>query len=281
MPSMATGDSAFDGPLAGATVKSTDVSGKGIMLANVEAFDGGETDTEAPIHGALGVVSRPLDPDENGAAEAVCARSSDGLPVVAMKDLRIEQQSAVPLAKGTVRLAGYRGAAVSVSVAQSGTGSAITLYVPFEHDGGGTPTKAHVLTMDPTSGQENVVLGAASGAALVLAKDGSTTCRSGNGENFVSITNDGVTFSGDLRMPNSNLVVGDPSLVKDVALAQPAIDAISIIGQIVTLLAGAVNGLAPGTISPAQLTQLGTAIGPYVTGGATCRAPRIQGQPGT
>lgn len=278
---MATGESAFDRPIAAATVQGTVISDKGVTLANVEAIQGGESDTGAPIHGALGVVSRPLDPDNTGAAEALCVRSSDGLVVAAMKDLRLEQQAAVPLKKGTIRLSGYRGATVSVSVAESGTGSVITLYVPFEHDADGVPQKAHVLAMDPTSGQENVTLAAASGAAVLLGSDGSTTCKSGNGENFVSITDDGVSFSGDLRMPNSNLVVGDPSLVKDVALAQPAIDAISIIGQIVTLLAGAVNGLAPGTISPAQLTQLGTAIGPYVAGGATCRAPRIQGQPGT
>ena len=278
---MAGDDSAFDRTLQGTTVKSTDVGADGVVLADVEAFAGGEADKGAPIFGALGVVSRPLDADADGAAEALCARASDGLPVMALRDLRIDKSAAVPLAKGTVRLAGYRGATVSIAVAPSGTGSIVTLYVPFEHGADGAPTKAHVLTMDPTSGQEAVVLAAASGAALTLAKDGSTTCRSGNGENFVSITNDGVTFSGDLRMPNSNLVVGDPSLVKDVALAQPAIDALAIIGQIVTLLAGAVNGLAPGTITPVQLTQLSTAIAPYTSGGATCRAPRIQGQPGT
>lgn len=281
---MAKGESAFDRDIAAGTVKTTVVSAKGIVLANVLVNELGEDDTAAPIHGALGVVSRPLDENADGAAEAVCVRSSDGLVIASMKDLRIEQQSAVPLEKGTIRLAGYRGATVSVSVAASGTGSVITMYVPFAHDGDGVPAKAHVLTMDPTSGQESVVLGAASGAALVLASDGSATCKSGNGENFISITNDGVTFSGDLRMPNSNLVVGDPSLAQDVALAQPLVDVLKVAGPMLLAIANAVNTLAPGSIPAPDIATLTMAVALYLTPGAPAapltRAPRIRGQPG-
>jgi hypothetical protein len=258
MPGM---DSAFDGPLASVTVKTTAISARGVVLASVEGIDGGEADTEAPIHGALGVVSRPLDADEDGAAEAVCARASDGLTVLATRDLRLEAQRTAAPEKGTTQLLGYRGASVTIAVAASGTGSVLTLSVPFDHVGG-APQKTHAITLDPATGQEAITVAAAGGATLELAEHATCT-------------------GGDLRVPESDLVVGDPVLARDVALAQPVIDVLAQLVPMVAAIAAAVNGLAPGSIPPSEIADLVASGAPFVAGGATCRAPRILGEPGT
>lgn len=280
---MAGGDSAFDGILASGTIRGSSLSSKGSPLFDVEQHPA-EGDIPAvgsaseSVYGLPCVVFRPLDPTDDGATEVVCARASDSLPILGARDLRIDDAAATDIAKGTARFAGYRGANLSISIAASGDGSVVQLYVPFDRDGDGVPQKGHVITLDPA--EEAVTIVAASGAALTLASDGSATIKNGDGDVFLSVSPDGVIMSGDLRVPNSNLVVGDPALAKDVALAQPAIDALAKIVPMLATIAGAVNGLAPGTIPPSEITALVAAGAPYVAGGATVRAPRILGQPG-
>lgn len=88
-----------------------------------------------------------------------------------------------------------------------------------------------------------------------------------------------------VRAPSSPLIQGDPNTAADVLLAQPAIDLHKITGQIVLLLAAAVNGLAPGSITPTQISDLTTALAPFLVPGSpsapTTRAPDLRGEPGT
>lgn len=287
---MAGGDSAFDATLAGGTIRGSAVTPAGTPLLDVEQHPA-EDDLPAigsaaePVYGAIGLLARPLDPTDDGAAEVVCARASDALPIIAGRDLRIDAGAVTEIAKGTVRLAGYRGATVSISVAASGDGSVLQLYVPFDRDGDGVPQKGHVFTLDPIAGAITVV--AASGAALTLASDGSATLKNGDGDVFLSVSPTGVIMSGDLRVPNANLVVGDPALAQDVALAQPAIDVLAKVAPMLATIATAINSLAPGTVLPSDITALVTAGAPYlvpasgtVPAAPTTRAPRILGQPG-
>lgn len=112
-------DSAFDGPLAAGTVKGSQVS-NGVVTVNVEGIAGGESSTGEPVFGVLGSGGRPLPPDDDGFAESISARSADGLPVVAMRDLRSETARAAPPGEGTVYLAGYHGAEVRFDVPSAG-----------------------------------------------------------------------------------------------------------------------------------------------------------------
>ena len=223
---MAHGDSAFDGVLASTTIVGASTS-RGVLLLNVEAIHGGESSSGEPVFGTLGSGGNPLAPDDDGAAEAICARSSDGLPVIAARDLRIEKARAVPPEKGTIYLAGYHGAELRFEVAGS-TRSTATL------------TDAH-------------------GSDLVLDEDG-------------------------VRAPTSPLIQGATASARDVLLAQPAISLLAQIGPITLLLAAAVNGLAPGTITPQQITDLTTALAPFLVPGSpsapTTRAPDLRGAPG-
>lgn len=115
---MASGESAFDGPLATGTIEGASTS-NGVLLVNVEGIAEGEASTGEPVFGALGVGGNPLAPDDNGGAEVICARSADGLPVIAARDLRIERARAAPPAKGTVYVAGYHGAELRFVTATS------------------------------------------------------------------------------------------------------------------------------------------------------------------
>lgn len=112
-------DSAFDGPLAAGTVKGSQVS-NGVVTVNVEGIAGGESSTGEPVFGVLGSGGRPLPPDDDGFAESISARSADGLPVIAMRDLRPEKARAAPPGEGTVYLAGYHGAEVRFDVPSAG-----------------------------------------------------------------------------------------------------------------------------------------------------------------
>jgi len=123
---MARGESAFDGPLAGVTVKGSQIS-EGVATVNVEAFPGGEGSTGEPVYGVLGDGGRPLPPNTDGAAEAICARSADGLPVLAVRDLRIETARAATPEEGTVYKAGYYGAELRFEVVSGEERSTATL----------------------------------------------------------------------------------------------------------------------------------------------------------
>ena len=96
--------------------------------------------------------------------------------------------------------------------------------------------------------------------------------------------NDLVLDDQGVRVPTSDFVQGDPDLAQDLLLAQPAIDLLAEMGPIVLALAAAVNTLAPGSITPTQIANLTTKLGPYLAAGSpnapTTRAPGVRGAPG-
>lgn len=116
--------SAFDDVLAAGKVKGSQIS-NGVLTVNVSVGvdeNGKDTDpsTGEPVYGTLGSGGRPLPEDADGFAETISARSADGLPVLDMRDLRIEKARAAPPGEGTVYLAGYHGAEVRFDVPSEG-----------------------------------------------------------------------------------------------------------------------------------------------------------------
>ena len=226
MPAMAGRESAFDTLLAAAKVAGSQVTNDVVGL-NVEVFAGGESSTGEPVFAALGDGGRPLPPDDDGFAESISARSSDGLPVIAVRDLRIEKARASPPSEGTIFRAGYHGAELRFDVPSAGVST-------FE------------------------------------LRDSGTTQIQGDDR--------GVVVLGE------GLTQGDPATAQDLLLAQPAIDLLAEMGPIVLALAAAVNTLAPGSITPTQITNLKMKLAPYLASGSpsapTTRAPNVRGQPG-
>lgn len=227
---MATGDSALDGPLAAGQVEATEVTAEGVVVAKVQVHVD-ENSPRAPVFSALGAGGRPLPRGTDGAAEVIAARVSDGLAVMALRDLRIETAREEEPAEGTVYFAGYHGAELRFDVVDGEERSTVTL------------TEAH-------------------GVELVLDEEG-------------------------VRAPTSPLVQGDPDNAEDVALAAPAVALLKQLGPIALKLAAAVNALAPGTITPQEITDLTTALAPYLVPAAgaapeapATRAPDLRGAPG-
>ena len=223
--------SAFDDVLAAGKVAGSQVS-NGVLTVNVSVGvdeNGKDTDpsTGEPVFGALGSGGRPLPEDADGFAETISARSADGLPVQAMRDLRIEKARAAAPGEGTVYLAGYHGAEVRFDVPSEGVST-------FE------------------------------------LRDSGTTKIQGDDRGVVVL--------------GPGLTQGSPASAQDVALAQPAIDLLAEMGPIVLALAAAVNGLAPGSVTPTQIANLTTKLAPYLAPGSpnapTTRAPKIRGTPG-
>lgn len=121
---MARGESAFDGPLAPGTIEGSQITGNGVATFNVSVMSGAENSTDEPAFAALGSGGRPLAPDDDGKAESISARTADGLPIVAMRDLRIEKARTSPPAEGTVYKAGYHGAELRFDVPSEGVSTA-------------------------------------------------------------------------------------------------------------------------------------------------------------
>lgn len=163
---------------------------RGAVLVDLggQGFDDDPSDSRSEVQAsqevfsALGVVGRPPDPDPNEPdllAEALAARVSDGLVPFAFRDQRILKwlnRGADPPTmpkKGQTIYAGYGGAFLSFETIgpPASPSNIVTLYCPFDRNGSGIPQKAHLITLDPTPGNESISVVHASGAALMMTED--------------------------------------------------------------------------------------------------------------
>lgn len=236
----------------------------GGVLANVRALAAGDNDADAetspeePLGGGA-FLFRPRDEDKTGYAEAFTARTEDDLqPLGWMRDLRIAKARG-HIGKGTATMAGYGKAFVSVDDAPSGGGNIITIYAPFDFDGQGVAQKAHVVQLDTTSGAESVSVVHALGQGLVLTKDGNAVLRNKDGTVYLSLEGAQMVVGGTLKAATS-LVGGDIASAQSVALAPALLDwggapgaTSGSVASLLTKIIAAVNVLAPGTISPAEI----------------------------
>lgn len=171
---------------------------------------------DEPVYGAGAVLFRPMLPNDLGAAEAVCGRTDDGLPVIAMRDLRISK-SRGSMQLGSASLCGYNGSFLGTDKSPDGTGDVVTLYVPYEHDDDGVPAKAHAITIDTTIGNESITIAHADGAAVILAPGGELILKGKDDDKILIIDAKGVTTSG-VAKATTGLVVGSAAVAKPVVI---------------------------------------------------------------
>lgn len=154
-----------------------------------EDDDGAEQAHEQECFTGLGLIGRPLPPEGTLFAEAIAARTGDGLVPIAFRDLRLHRAlnpSGAPVspANGQLMFVGYGGAFLSHAMTAENTGSkkgnVVTLYVPHDFDGSGVPQKAHAITLDPSSGNSSISIVHASGAVVTLSDDGITMAIDGS-----------------------------------------------------------------------------------------------------
>lgn len=151
---------------------------EGNVTGIADADGEGESAAEQDVYSALGIVARPLPPDGDLFAEALAARTEDGLVPFGLRDLRIHRAinaggTSAP-AEGQLMFGGYGGAFVSVTHNTSTGADVLTLYVPHDFDGEGVPQKAHAITIDPSAGNSSISLTHADGVFFSLTEDDGT-----------------------------------------------------------------------------------------------------------
>lgn len=193
----------FDWVFSLARVVATSLEGaKRVLLANVEGIEG-ETANKQIVYSALGWFGRPLPPDANGAADALCARVEDGLIPFAMRDPRLSVKTNAK--DGELGIAHYDGGFVSLKRNATSDGTDVTIYAP-KADG----SKASVISIDTTTANSNVTIMHDSGVSVQLA--GSKILlmnRLGNA--YIEVNDTGIVINGNVNV-NGSMVVGDSSL---------------------------------------------------------------------
>jgi hypothetical protein len=185
-----------------------------------------EVSEEADAFVALGVVSRPLPPSTDGGSdehtEVVCLRQADGLLPIAVRDVRLRMGGNAPN-EGTIALVGYAGGYHSISPVDNDDldkGAIQIVYCPYDFSGG-VAQKAHVITLDPTSGNESISLVHADGQAIFLQNDGSVQLQTdgvpaGTGstlqQSSIKLEPGKITLQADQIVNNGSVYVGDPLL---------------------------------------------------------------------
>lgn len=236
------------------------------VLANVRGFVTDPDDSTAleasdgeSVWGVAGVICRPRASDDAGTCEGYAIRTDDGFTPIATRDLRINAR--VNPIDGEIDIAHYDGGFISLRDSSDGPkkGTQIVVLAPALKDDGSVD-KSHTIILDPSAGNSSVTILHALGNGLSLTKDGNAILMGKGGTNFISVGASEILFNGVLSL-YGGVVAGDRTQAQPVALA-PA----------VTAFAQAVNDAvldcqAGGSISPAHLTALATAIAALATTG--------------
>ncbi len=169
--------------------------------------DKGEVATEQKVFTALGLVGRPLPPEGDLFANALCAREDDGLVPFAFRDLRIHRAlnpaggSAIP-APGQLIFAGYGGGfhSQSQTAADSGDQKADiqTFYCPYQFTDG-VAAKAHSITMDPTTGNESISIVHGDGFSITMTTE-SLVLRNAAGDVYLELNADEFVVNGNMKV---------------------------------------------------------------------------------
>jgi hypothetical protein len=141
-------------------------------------------------YSAIGLVARPpkkkAGDDEDLLLQSLTLRVSDGLIPFAFRDQRIMEwlnkggEKTVPK-DGQVAIAGYGGSFLSFETIDENNGptNICVLYCPYARNGAGVPQKAHMIMLDPTSGNESIAIVHASGLAITMTEADGIVLRGG------------------------------------------------------------------------------------------------------
>jgi len=255
---------AFDAVMGfGRVVKSAISEQSGAVQFDLEGlgFDDDPTSARSEVKpaqevfGPLGSYGRPLEPASSGQdqfAEYLAARTSDGLVAFGFRDRRILEMMAkgasgdVPKV-GQLMTGGYGGAFLSFEYEADELRDQTTLYVPYERDGSGVPTKAHMLSIG-VDANGTPLLAVISGEGPRLTLLGTEAVLSNaDGSARLEVNGSGVTAVGPFKAPQGADLGGAASV--PVALAPAIVAWAGLVTTWQLQVTGAVNGLAPGSIT--------------------------------
>ena len=172
----------------GKVVNSALSSKTGAIMFDVVSLADDEDVTEAnsttrdnqEAYSSLGILARPRkqsadDKKKDLFAESLALTVSDGLIPFAYRDQRIldwvNKGGGTAPKEGQIMFAGYGGAFLSYETIDQTNGPAniVVLYVPYSRNSSGVPQKAHVITLDPSAGNESIGIGHAEGLAMTMS----------------------------------------------------------------------------------------------------------------
>jgi hypothetical protein len=150
-------------------------------------------------------------------AEARVERLGDGLVPLAWRDLRLNAVYSNPR-PGSIALVGYGGGFHAIEDTQDNSGdqkaSIHVIYAPYQFSGG-VPSKAHVITLDTSSGNEAITIVHGEGMAITMAAGGkhSVVIKNKAGDAFVEVNDSGGTLNGNWKVVGSMDIGGSPASV--------------------------------------------------------------------
>lgn len=190
-----------------------------------------EATENAEQYSAPGIIGRPLPPRNVAGTElhmdVICVQTVDGLVPIAYRDLRLKMAGDAP-GEGVLAFVGYGGGFHSMTPVESGQdpaggGTIHVIYCPYEFDADGVAQKAHSIILDPTPGNESIIMSHANGLAITMSDDGDKALllKNAAGDATLRLDDNGITLTATQIVLSGGVIVGEPALAVPL-LAGPA-----------------------------------------------------------
>jgi hypothetical protein len=218
----------------------------------------------------------PLNPA--GVCEAVLIRSADEIYPVGYRDLRLSRL--VNPIEGEVGLVGYNGGFISLRPNPDGDGTNFLLY-GARRGSDGEVEAASSIAIDSTSSQRQILLQHELGQTLTLNSAGGVVMANADNNAWLEVNADGISLNGNTAITGAvrEVTVGSPATAQNVALAPDLVSYVQNAGPTLLTLMGIINGLVPGSFTPAQITAMTAAIAPYLGPAQTTQSAILKASP--
>lgn len=188
------------------------------------AYDDGtkaEGTNDAEIYTSPGIIGRPLPPRTvNGEAlhmDVICIQTVEGLVPIAYRDVRLAMAGDAAPGEGVLAFVGYGGGFHSMTPVEDGDdpaggGTIHVIYCPFDFDSQGVAQKAHSIILDPTLGNESIMIVHANGLAITMSDDDKKAIllKNAAGDATFRLDDDGITMTAVAIVLSGGVIVGDP-----------------------------------------------------------------------
>lgn len=184
------------------------------------AFNNGaaaEGTNDAETYTSPGIIGRPLPPrtidGEEQHMDVICVQTVEGFVPIAYRDRRLQMAGDAAPGEGVLAFVGYGGGFHSMTPVEGGDdpaggGTIHVIYCPYDFDGDGVAQKAHSIILDPTAGNESILIAHADAAAIMLTTD-ELTLKSPDGTSFISLKNGNIDIITGTLTLNAGVVIGD------------------------------------------------------------------------